>query len=97
MHFLMYPMGHIQSKPMHFLMYPMEWMDGMDGMAIALFYVPYGTHQTGLLSLALAAPITTCFPLAHTIGIVAITHNNLHHVHGHKGPPGGEYLSPIAD
>ena len=39
----------------------------------------------------------TCFPLADRIGIVAITHNNLHRVHGDKGPPGGEPLSPMAD
>ena len=39
----------------------------------------------------------TAFPLADRIGIVAITHNNLHRVHGDKGPPGGEPLSPIDD
>ena len=42
-------------------------------------------------------PPHTAFPLGHRIGIVAITHNNLHRVHGDKGPPGGEPLSPIAD
>ena len=41
--------------------------------------------------------VPTAFPLGDRIGIVAITHDNLHRVHGDKGPPGGEPLSPIDD
>ena len=53
--------------------------------------------QNSFIRKTFADAMITAFPLLLTIGIVTITHNNLQHFYGHKGPPGGENVSPIAD
>ena len=51
MHFLMYPMGHIQSKPMHFLMYPMEHTQSKPMHFLITLWDGWNGHCTFLCTL----------------------------------------------